>query len=227
MFSQQPFDSNIGKLQNYYQELIQVPEKIDTEESEDSIDPRFDIDFLKSEIDKPEFTVSDKLKMVNQRLFDFLQWQKQYDIYDEWAIYSSESKYIITNKLYPKFEALCRLEIERWESMVCNNEEKNKYTQAETAKTPLNFKITSKRKTDVIKILSAMYDCRMFVDTEGNAASNKQKLMDAFGEFLGEDFSAYSTLLSQAKDKGINTFMKPLRDLEREFNRYINFTVNE
>ena len=51
--------------------------------------------------------------------------------------------------------------------------------------------------------------------------SNKQKLFDAFGEFFGEDFSTYSTLLSQdrsKKDEG--NFLKTFDDLKEEAKKY-------
>lgn len=87
--------------------------------------------------------------------------------------------------------------------------------------------IASKRKTDIIKIFSAMYDCGMFADADGKPLTNKQKLMDAFGEFLNDDFTAYSTMLSQAKNNNVEGFMKPLKELENAFRSYMNFTVNK
>lgn len=84
------------------------------------------------------------------------------------------------------------------------------------------YGIASKRKTDVIKILSTMYDNKMFVDKDGNAVTNKQKLMDSFGMFLGEDFSAYSSSLSQAKTRDEKTYMKPFKEMENEALRYFN-----
>jgi len=84
------------------------------------------------------------------------------------------------------------------------------------------YKIASKRKTDFIKLLSAMYDARLFLDAEGNPATNKQKLMEAFGQFLGDDFSAYSASLSQAKTRDDKTFMKPFKEIEKEGLRYLN-----
>lgn len=67
-----------------------------------------------------------------------------------------------------------------------------------------------------------MYDAKMFADAEGKPLTNKQKMMEDFGEFFGEDFSSYSTLLSQAKDTGIEKFMKPLKELEKAFKQYLN-----
>jgi len=82
------------------------------------------------------------------------------------------------------------------------------------------FKIASKRKTDVIKILSAMYDSRMFVDAEGKPISNKQELMEAFGEFFNDDLADYSTLLTQAKNKDHDTFFKPFDQINRAITKY-------
>ena len=86
----------------------------------------------------------------------------------------------------------------------------------------IKVKSASKRKTDIIKLLSAMYDANMFADAEGKPLTNKQKLMETFGEFLGDDFSAYSTSLSQAKTRDDKTFLKPFKDIEKEALRYLN-----
>ena len=83
------------------------------------------------------------------------------------------------------------------------------------------YRIASKRKTDVIKILSAMYDAKMFVNKDDKPVTNKQNLMDAFGEFLGDDFSTYSVSLTQAKNRDRKTFMKPFTEIEKAAERYL------
>ena len=93
----------------------------------------------------------------------------------------------------------------------------------QTSNTKLNgrqFRIAFKRKTDVIKILSAMYDSRMFVDAEGKPISNKQELMEAFGDFFNDDFKSYSTLLSQAKDKEHSAFYRPFDQIRNAITEY-------
>lgn len=87
--------------------------------------------------------------------------------------------------------------------------------------TPSEVYPASKKKTDIIKILSAMYDAKMFADAEGKPLTNKQKMMEAFGEFLGDDFSAYSTSLSQAKNRDRKIFMKPFTEIEKAAERYL------
>ena len=81
---------------------------------------------------------------------------------------------------------------------------------------PNKFKLSFKRKTDFIKIISAMYDIRMFETMDGFIASSKQDVMNEFGRLVGEDFSSYSTFLSMAKKVEKDTFMKPFYDLEKK-----------
>jgi len=89
------------------------------------------------------------------------------------------------------------------------------------------IKLNSRRKTDVIKILSAMYDAHMFAGEDGKPLTNKQKLMESFGEFLDDDFSAYSASLSQAKTREDKTFLRPFKEIEKEAIRYFNEVVEK
>ncbi len=84
------------------------------------------------------------------------------------------------------------------------------------------YSIAPKRKTDFIKLVSSMYDARMFVGADGSPATNKQKLMDAFGEFLNDDFSTYSSSLSQAKTRDEKVFLKPFKEIEKAALEYYN-----
>jgi len=216
-------------LYKYFDDLKKEKNAEKNEQKEDEsnninhqYNPRFDFNTLKTEIENTELTPNDKYNLVNDRLHDFLQWQKQYDVYDElyvsWGS-SNESKYEITRKLYPNFEKLCKMEMDRWKNVINQNNTSIK-KESGNNKVRANYRIASKRKTDVVKILSAMYDCRMFVDAQGKPVTNKQELMEAFGEFLGEDFKAYSTLLSQAKDKDRATFLRPFDEITSAIKKY-------
>jgi len=85
---------------------------------------------------------------------------------------------------------------------------------------PLRFRLAPKRKTDFIKIISAMFDARMFETEDGYIASNKKEILNEFGRMLGEDFERYSSFLSLAKNSEINTFMKPFKDIEKKAEEY-------
>lgn len=67
-----------------------------------------------------------------------------------------------------------------------------------------SYKIAKSKKTDFIKIISAMYDLRMFETSDGRIADNKENLLKAFGSIFDEDFSTYATLLSRAKSNSAN-----------------------
>lgn len=82
------------------------------------------------------------------------------------------------------------------------------------------YRIAKNKKTDIVKIVSAMYDARLFVTADGFIASNKQEVMNEFGRLLGEDFGSYSTILSQSKNTELNSFLKPFKDLEKRAKEY-------
>lgn len=65
-----------------------------------------------------------------------------------------------------------------------------------------SYRLAEKHKTNFAKIISAMYDLHMFEDETGKVASNKQKLMNALGGFLGMDYKNLSQLLNAAKQNG-------------------------
>ena len=65
-----------------------------------------------------------------------------------------------------------------------------------------SYRIAENHKTNFAKIISAMYDLHMFEDETGKVASNKQKLMNALGGFLGIDYKNLSQLLNSAKQNG-------------------------
>jgi hypothetical protein len=193
-----------------------VENNVENDDATFTFDPRFDFNKLKAELENSDLTPDDRYNLVNNRLFDFIQWQRQYDVYETFYVTwdsSDDSKYKYSREHYPHFEKLCKLELERWKN-ASQGVQKND-TQKVTKKQQLTFKIASKRKTDVVKILSAMYDSKLFANADGQPATNKQELMEAFGEFFGEDLKAYSTLLSQAKDKSPDLYLKTFDELKK------------
>lgn len=64
------------------------------------------------------------------------------------------------------------------------------------------YRIAAQHKANFAKIISAMYDLRMFEDKTGKIVSNKQNLMNALGLFFGEDFKHLSQLLGASKQNG-------------------------
>lgn len=202
----------------YYKRLTTKDTEDEEETDNDTPNPLFVFKNLKAEIDKQELAPTEKLEIVQQRLFDFLQWQKANDGYNSFAV-SKDQQYIITSRLYPKFEDMCRLEIERWKA-VLNTLPKNETALNAGTPTP-KIRIASRKKLDVIKVFSAMYDLKWFTDGNHMPLTNKQQLMDAIAEMLGDDFKSYSTNLSQAKDKTPEVFLRPFDDLKKAGKKYL------
>jgi len=82
------------------------------------------------------------------------------------------------------------------------------------------FRLAPKRKTDFIKIVSAMFDARMFETEDGYIACSKQEILNEFGKILGEEFKTYSVLLSKAKAAEKTVFLKPFKEIEKKGEEY-------
>lgn len=141
------------------------------------------------------------------------------------AIIESDKLSIIENfdeqdkQMHLTFNAKCKKAIEIIDFQLQHmpkqiaEEENNKLNQG-------TLKLASNKKTDFIKIISALYDARMFETEKGYIASNKQVVMDEFGKLLGENFKSYSTILSQSKNAELNSFLKPFKELEKRAKDY-------
>ena len=204
------------KTVNDYLNKLRKSTEEKQEENTTLPNPLFKFENLKKEIDNPEISIKEKLNTVQERLYDFLQWQKEFDTINTWLIGENDNKYEITGELYPKFEDLCKLEIKRLEALLKTDE-----IHAPPKKKPSEIHVASKKNTEVIKILSAMYDLKLFVDKNGKPLTNKQKMMEIFGEFLNEDYTSYSTSLTQAKGRDYDTFQNIFDDLKKASKKYL------
>jgi len=202
-------------LNQYLTGLLNFEEK-PNEEDQTTTNQSFIFKNLKKEIETVAMSNNEKLTKVQNRLYDFLQWQKEYDTYNSWNLNPDESNYEITRELYPKFEDLCNLEIKRLEDLIKSDD-----IHTPAIKKPSEMKVASKKKTEVMKILSFMYDLKLFTDLNGKPLTNKQNMMEAFGEFLNEDFSAYSTSLTTAKGGDYDNFFRIFEDLKSAAKNYI------
>ncbi len=210
---------NIDYIRDY---IMRITKPIDHEEDEtdnETPNPLFIFKNLKDEIDNPELPPAGKLELAQQRLYDFLQWQKAFDDKEYWDFIGA-SEFGITARLYPTFEDMCRLEIERWKAVLATSPKNETASNAGTV-TP-KIRIASRHKLDVIKVFSAMYDLKWFTDGNHMPLTNKQQMMDALAEMLGDDFKSYSTNLSQAKDKSPDVFLKPFEELKNASRKYLD-----
>lgn len=108
------------------------------------------------------------------------------------------------------FEKQCELEIKKLKD--------NLKLEAETTTskaTPI-FKLSGKRgaKMDLIRVLNALYELRLFEKTDGQIPS-KLEFFETMGEYLGVDLSKYHTSLSQAlQNQRLEVNLKVFEDMK-------------
>lgn len=131
--------------------------------------------------------------------------------------------------VYKKFMFRCHRAIEAIDYQIKNTTANLSQTTMEEKPATVSgkFKLSSKKKTDFIKILSAMYDNRMFETENGYLASNKQEIMNEFGRIVGEDLSNYSVLLSKSKETEKDVFLKPFDTIRSKAEEYYNKELNK
>lgn len=105
--------------------------------------------------------------------------------------------------------------LEKWQS---STQSKNNINLIEDETTSIASNYTIASKTDFIKIISAMYDCRMFQTIDGKIAANKQELIKALGKFFNTEIDDYSKLLSAAKNT--NNYLDIFDNLKQKGESY-------
>ena len=82
------------------------------------------------------------------------------------------------------------------------------------------YRIAENHKTNFAKILSAMYELRMFEDDKGLIVSNKQKLISSIGRFFNVDYKNLPQLLNAAKQNGNYTeIFDKLKEKAKDFDK--------
>lgn len=92
---------------------------------------------------------------------------------------------------------------------------------------PSKFRIAKNKKTDFIKIISAMYDARIFETEDGFLASSKQAVFYELGKVFNADFSSYSTILTQSKETERRSFMKPFQNIAAKAEEYFEKNIEK
>lgn len=120
--------------------------------------------------------VKDKILYLTEIKTDFLQNKSSWDL-----------------DLGTPFDRKCELEIKKL------NEVLKLEAHTTTPKAKPIFKLSDKKgaKTDLIRVLNALYELRMFNKTDGQIPT-KQEFIETMGEYLGVDLSKYHSNLSQA-----------------------------
>ena len=79
------------------------------------------------------------------------------------------------------------------------------------------FKVSEKKgaKTDLIRVLNALYELRLFNKTDGQIPTKKE-FIETMGEYLGVDLSNYHSNLSQAlQNQPLEVNLKVFEDMKK------------
>jgi len=106
------------------------------------------------------------------------------------------------------FDQQCELEIKKLKTLL----ELELTTNSPTKRI---FQLSQRKgsKTDLIRILNAVYELRL-IDKVNEQTPSKQEFMEALGNFFGIDLSHYHTNLSQAqKNQGEDVNIKIFEEM--------------
>lgn len=138
-------------------------------------------------------TVKDKILYLTEIKTDFLQNKSGWDL-----------------DTGTPFDRKCELEIKKL------NEVLKLEAHTTTPKVKPVFKLSDKKgaKTDLIRVLNALYELRLFNKTDGQIPT-KQEFIETMGEYLGVDLSKYHSNLSQAlQNQPLEVNLKVFEDMK-------------
>ena len=140
----------------------------------------FDFEAIKTELTTIE-APTEKHKFLMNLLFDYSAKANEIDE-QEYQFYESMG-----------FVQWIKTELQRCEYL------QKLETTTTTPKAKPVFKLSEKKgaKTDLIRVLNALYELRLFNKTDGQIPT-KQEFIETMGEYLGVDLSKYHSNLSQA-----------------------------
>jgi hypothetical protein len=191
-----------------------LPDEI-APEPEYQLENRFDFNDLKTECDQLT-TAIDRINLINDRLFDFEQWQLQYDalIHDR----DFGNYYELTAKYYSKFEDLCAIEIRRINKMVEIEQRLNSPTPISTEQTASPFKWNSS-DTDFLELFAALYQNESIVRANGKPLTRKE-MQEYFQNLLSLPIKDVEGKLTKAGNRNNNTVF--LEKLAQQFRNYVS-----
>jgi len=164
-----------GFIEKEYDKLEAELYPITEPEPQPEKENKYDFQKVKQHIETLT-TVKDKILYLTEIKTDFLQNKSGWDL-----------------DLGTTFDRKCELEIKKL------NEILKLEAHTTTPKAKPVFKLSEKKgvKTDLIRVLNALYELRLFNKTDGQIPT-KQEFIKTMGEYFSVDLSKYHSNLSQA-----------------------------
>jgi len=158
---------------------------------------------------------AEKIKLINERLFDFEQWQVQSDnlITDR----DIGQYYEYTVKYYNDFERLCNIELRRLETLMELDKRLPSSTDNMTESLESHLKWTAS-DTDLLELVAALYKNESIQRKDGKPLKRKE-LIDFFQAIFGLEIKDVENKLTRATARKTN--MTPFLDkLKLAFENY-------
>ncbi len=189
------------------------------DENKPAFDEKFDFDKMMKECSTVATDTLSKIDFIHDRIFDFKQWQLKYDKEEAFKIKFSkhESDYIYTAEYYPKFEELCKLELQRLEKKL--ELEKKALTHKAIENNPIIVQQEKPSRlnwnssdTDLIELVAAIYAKKSIKRTDGKELTQKA-LFEYFQVIFNIELKNISTNLTKAGNRknGITPYLDKLK----------------
>lgn len=220
------FSDVIKPLNNYINDLM-ADEDLEEElsgKSEPDFDARFDFNQLLAECNTLNTTIP-KIVLLNSRMFELKQWQLQYDELEEYTDFKlKKQRYKYSHKLYPNFEKLCGLEIQRLENQI--EIEKTALTMQAIERNPVTIETIGQTPiykwnasdTDFLELFAALFHNQSIVRVDGKAPTRKE-VLEYFQQIFNIEINDVEGKLYKAGNRNKNT---PFIDkLSQQFRNYV------
>lgn len=177
-----------------------------------AFDKRFDFNQMKMESDLLGSSL-ERIRYITDRLFDFEQWQQQYDVTE-----GAFGLFVYSTQYYPRFKELCQHEIKRQKVMM----EFEKTESVASGQPLLDFvpetehgrksMVWKADRTALLELIVALHEENVLVDSEGLPLSRKE-LLEFFQLIFNIELKDPDSLLSKATERSTEKapFLKKLR----------------
>lgn len=187
----------------------------------------FEINELKTNYYTPKY-IKEQIKKVFEAIYDFKQWQLEYDIKIETE---NGVKYKYTEELYPNYEDLCNIELDRLYKRLEildlieppkpttnkeNDKENDQTDLSDPGKPALRW---SKSDTDLIELITALFHSES-IKRKDNKNLTRKELLEFFEEILDIEVKHSESKLSRTSDR--KKSLTPYLDkLKNTFENYV------
>lgn len=201
------------ELMYYCQQLEASDKSVDEQDKLISVanipptrDSRFEFELLLKECYSIE-NITDRIKLITKRLFEFEQWKLLNEKVDEaWG-------YLITDyskMYYPNFEKLCKIEIEKLQkldaiekSAQATNIPEKQSVSTETVVQSASDYVWKSSATDMLELITALYQNKSIERRDGKLLTRKE-ITEYFQQMFDIEITDIEGKLNKATNRKIN-----------------------